>query len=292
MATNTSTTHPRIPATWWGLLLRAVVAFFFIIISNFAVAPALTLVNEVMGDSVAGMYLVAGAMALTSLIVIGLVAVWMRWVERSSIARTGLYNGKEGVKGFFGGFALVGIAVIVTWGVAVIAGSGIDVDITKELAPPGQSITVGSLGAVAFVIISRAVFLQGLPEELIYRGWLVDVTRDRLWLTMGWTTAAFTIIHLVSSGGQESVSDFILYLVTPLGMSIIAIALVLRTGSVWWAVGTHGGMHIWSSALMLLYPIEEGPVEWIVSGVVQALIGAVILWDWRCRRQANVAEQI
>ena len=142
------------------------------------------------------------------------------------------------------------------------------------------------LGAVLAWILVRAYLLQGIPEELLYRGWLFDLTRHRETLTIVWTTAAFTLIHLTSAGGQQSALDHLVYLVMPFGMSILGAALVYRFGSFWWAAGSHGGMHLMLAVLSLAYPVELGNVAWLVLGLAQALAGALVLW----RRKANMRD--
>lgn len=78
--------------------------------------------------------------------------------------------------------------------------------------------------------------------------------------------------------------DHVWYLVMPCGMAVLGGAAVLWRGSVWWAVGTHGGMHICLAVGSAVHPVELGPVAWAVIGVAQILAGAVILAVWHRRR--------
>lgn len=72
------------------------------------------------------------------------------------------------------------------------------------------------------------------------------------------------MIHLASSGGQQSTSDFVLYLAMPLGMGAIAGAVVLWTDNTWWAAGTHGGFHVLLTLLSTLFPIALDSSTWVV----------------------------
>ncbi|WP_227659065.1 MULTISPECIES: type II CAAX prenyl endopeptidase Rce1 family protein [unclassified Corynebacterium] len=97
-------------------------------------------------------------------------------------------------------------------------------------------------------------------------------------LTLAWTTAAFTIIHLLSSGGQESPGDRVIYLILPLGMGLLAGALRLTTGSLWAGVATHGGMHMINSLIPWLVVPQGCDAAWVaLFGGVQALVAAGIL---------------
>lgn len=253
--------NPRIPVNAFGLLLRALIAAGVLDGANFARVPLAPYVDETL------------LFCLTPVLVVAFVVVWVRYVERSSINWKGAW-------GLVGGTLVVAVPMLIGWAVlAAILGPGPTV---PEAADAGDYPLV----AVLAWILVRAYLLQGIPEELLYRGWLFDLTRHRETLTIVWTTAAFTLIHLTSSGGQQSALDHLVYLAMPFGMSILGAALVYRFGSFWWAAGSHGGMHLMLAVLSLAYPIELGNVAWVVLGLAQALTGAVVLW----RRKANMRD--
>lgn len=250
--------NPRIPVNAFGLVLRALIAMGVLMGANFARVPLAPYVDETL------------LFCLTPILVVAFVVVWVRYVERSSINWRGAW-------GLVGGTLVVAVPMLAGWAVlAAILGPG----------PAVPEADDYPLVAVLVWILVRAYLLQGIPEELLYRGWLFDVTRHREVLTIAWTTAAFTLIHLTSSGGQQSVLDHVVYLVMPFGMSILGAALVYRFGSFWWAAGSHGGMHLMLAVLSLAYPVELGNAAWVVLGLAQALVGAVVLW----RRKAKACD--
>lgn len=247
--------NPRIPVNAFGLVLRALIAMGVLMGANFARVPLAPYVEETL------------LFCLTPILVVAFVVVWVRYVERSSINWRGAW-------GLVGGTLVVAVPMLAGWAVlAAILGPGPTVPEADDYP----------LVAVLVWILVRAYLLQGIPEELLYRGWLFDLTRHREVLTIAWTTAAFTLIHLTSSGGQQSALDHLVYLVMPFGMSILGAALVYRFGSFWWAAGSHGGMHLMLAVLSLAYPVELGNAAWVVLGLAQALAGAVVLW----RRKAK-----
>ncbi|MEJ4100201.1 CPBP family intramembrane glutamic endopeptidase [Corynebacterium mastitidis] len=194
----------------------------------------------------------------------------MRWVEGRSLRALVV-----GPRSFWSGTAIIVpltlLAHLLYDGIGYLRGEA-----TAEFLaqyPTGWVL----VGSVCFAFV-RSYILQALPEELIYRGWLADVTRDRPRLTLAWTTAAFTVVHLVSSGGQEDLGDRMIYLALPLGMGLLAGALRLTTGSVWAGVATHGGMHMVNSLVPPLVAVRGFDAAWVLLlGGVQALAAAVIL---------------
>lgn len=269
--TGNTELRPRLSTAWWGLLIRAFVAFMLLLAANFARIP-------LMGGATAEDQLISSAVTspITLAVVVLGVTAWLRWVERSSLRVLGVFKWRCAAAGLAGGIALASIAV----GLAAAVLPRME-DYRPEY---------GVLEALP-VLVALAVVLQGIPEELIYRGWLFSITRTRPVLTFCWTTAAFTIIHLTSSGGQQDALDRLVYLTTPLGMGALAGAVALWRGSFWWAAGTHSGFHIASGISMLVLPYAQGRVAWITLGVAQLLVAAVVLGLWARRRRED-AEQV
>ncbi|MDO5512675.1 CPBP family intramembrane glutamic endopeptidase [Corynebacterium sp.] len=280
---------PLLPVTWWGVLIRIVVGSVAMFAANMARVPFHDWAQRRWPDGDAQLLSTALIFLITPLIIVGGVLAWMRWVERTSISITGLTRYRTMLPGFVGGLALAGLAIILGWIVLAALDQG-------QAEPPmldGNDMTQVSTGMLLVFVVVRAVLLQGLPEELIYRGWFFQLTRNRPWLTLVWTTLAFTIIHLTSSGGQQNPMDHLFYLVMPLGMGVLGGAVVLWRGSVWWAVGTHGGLHIWLAVASAAYPLTLGREAWMVLGCTQILVAVVILTLWhrgRVQRDSHSTE--
>ena len=149
-----------------------------------------------------------------------------------------------------------------------------------------NTASVGVIVASVVYVLVRSYLLQGIPEELIYRGWLFSTTAQRPIFTVVWTTLAFTVPHLFSSGGQQSTTDFLLYLVLPLGMAVLAGAVVVWKKSVWWAAGTHGGMHAVMAVLAILFPVALDSTAWVTLGVTQLATGLALLAWWSSKKKS------
>ncbi|WPF66775.1 MULTISPECIES: CPBP family intramembrane glutamic endopeptidase [unclassified Corynebacterium] len=276
----------RIPVIWWGLLLRAVVAAVMILGAN-ALGGLVSTGLEAWGFATSGArqaVALIGQFFLVALLVVGMVAGWVRWVERGRL-RPLLGSALAG-----GGAFRLGTAIIVPLMVGIYVLRGAVAYANGQLTTEyyAQYPTGAELALSVLYVLTVAYVLQGFPEELIYRGWLMEVTRQCPWLTLTWTTVAFTVIHLISSGGQESWGDRLIYLILPLGMGLLAGALRIVTGSLWAGVATHGGMHVVNNLVPPVVPVTGFDLAGVVlPGVAQAMVAAVILWRWHGRSRAR-----
>lgn len=139
--------------------------------------------------------------------------------------------------------------------------------------------------------LARAYLLQGIQEEWWFRGFAFRGGESRPWLVLVVTTVVFTLMHLTASGGQQSPAERVLYLVLPLGMGLWAGAERWCTGTVWGAVGIHGGIHTGLIAPTLLgWPL--GPAAWVIIGLVLCVAAAgrlVVTKPW-ARRGAGAVQ--
>lgn len=103
----------------------------------------------------------------------------------------------------------------------------------------------------------------------------------------------FGVIHIVSQSPADTVAERLLYVVAATGLGALATAARLGSGSVWPAVGVHGGFHVATFATWLWQrPVPElYGVYLAVLAVAQVLIAAALLrravrtgrLDWRGR---------
>lgn len=165
--------------------------------------------------------------------------------------------------------AMIVVAAVVLWAT---------VGITHALGGQGQ--VMGSSGSTLsnqlIVGIAAGFLLQGVPEELVWRGWFFS--------SMGSTRAAavtsvlvFAVLHLFSNGGQQNALEHVIYLADPLGFAIAAMAVRIVSGSTWAAIGIHGGSHLANELLGERLGALDGPTTWVVAGLLWAAVGAVII---------------
>ena len=271
---------PRLPLNWWGLLVRIVAAFVMLMASNMVRVPLHQLPVAKREDAV-GIGANAAIFLLTPIAVVIMLWGWMRFVERRQLRAIGLFDISKILSGILGGTAIVAVPMAIGW---VFLSLFSEPEAQHDAVP--NTASVGVIVASVVYVLVRSYLLQGIPEELIYRGWLFSTTAQRPIFTVVWTTLAFTVPHLFSSGGQQSTTDFLLYLVLPLGMAVLAGAVVVWKKSVWWAAGTHGGMHAVMAVLAILFPVALDSTAWVTLGVTQLATGLALLAWWSSKKKS------
>lgn len=218
----------------------------------------------------AGVAVIVTVYTLPTLVAWLLVRALMRWIDRRPMGETGWAWTHRPARALLLGMAVIVVLVVVT-GLLVEA-----VAPTRPIDP--QALTGGwPLWAVIVVALARAFLLQGIPEELIWRGYVMQTLRTPPVVSAYVSAGVFALLHLSSQGGQENAVERVLYLAVPFGFGLLAGALVLRTGSLWAAIGVHGGFHVAVTILTLWCGVGNGPALWVAWGVVTTLTAAWLL---------------
>ncbi len=175
----------------------------------------------------------------------------------------------------------LGLGVLIS--AVVVAGVGVPLTGAGLLRPTTAGIAGEPVWAVLVIGLARGLVLQAIPEELIFRGYLLTSLRLRPVRAVVLTGLAFALVHLTSSGSQQGWAERVLYLAMPLGFGLAAGAMMLSTRSLWAAVGIHGGLHL--TLLGSVLPeatggasvLGNGPALWLLTGLAWTLIAALLL---------------
>lgn len=197
-----------------------------------------------------------------------------RWVDRRPVGALGLRPGRRALLGLCLGCGislLIGLVVAVSTRALGLTRS------VQGVGPGDPAEGVGALAVLAMVllVLLRAFVLQGIGEEVLFRGYLMQSLRPRPVLAVLIAAVAFTLPHLLSNSGQQSPGEHLLFLAFPFGFALSAGFLAVAMRSVWAAVGIHGGVHL-ATAAAALGPVTDGPAVWVGAGLLHAVIGAVI----------------
>ncbi|WP_051797183.1 CPBP family intramembrane glutamic endopeptidase [Catenuloplanes japonicus] len=249
--TTSTDLRPRLP-----LPVRAVLTLLAMLTA--ALSPGVAMV---LPDGPARNVLFGVCATLTGL---GLAIALVRGIDRRPVAALGLGRPAWGA-------TLLALAVM---GGCTAAGTGLAVvlGLTTRSEMPDVSVWT-FLGGVLLVLV-RAFLMQGFPEEVLFRGYLVQsaVGRLPLWGVTALSVLVFGVPHLLSSAGTSSFGQQALFLLLPIGFALLATAFRLRTGSVWPAVAVHGGFHVWWwVATLWVTPRPE------TLGTYYAVVGGVLL---------------
>jgi membrane protease YdiL (CAAX protease family) len=271
---------PRLGLGPLGIAVRVVVAVGILLIANLGASllPAVMTVIpgavEIFGGSSPWGFALASALqAMVLCIVVLCVLVWMRRVERRPMRVIGWRWGRRSVVWLLLGIVTAAVSLFSV--VALLPATGPVLD--DESLLRDQAETPGTLALLIVYYLGLAFVQQAIPEELLFRGMLLWSMRDRPALAVVVTTLTFTAIHLVSNGGQQSAWEHVLYLAQPFGFALLAVGLLMWTGSLWAAVGVHGGFHVGNYlAAGLLHQVDT-VTSWLAIGGVQSVIGLVLV---------------
>lgn len=184
------------------------------------------------------------------------------------------------------GLGILASAATMTVAQALVLGLGLphrtDPLVALHYSHPGQAVLP------LLTVVSSGFLVQALPEELVWRGWLMHCLAHRPRLALTVSVLVFATMHLASSGGQQGLVEHLLYCVQAGGFAFLAGALALRLRSLWVAVGVHGGLHLMSDLLPQTALRCDGPVMWVVQGAVMVAAGLLVLRGWQGERVGYV----
>ncbi|MDO5661285.1 MAG: lysostaphin resistance A-like protein [Brachybacterium sp.] len=232
-----------------------------------------------------GIGIAAIAAFWTTALIAYLVISWllMRLIDRRGFAALGLrIDGRAGVALLAGmGIALLAglLTVLITEGLGVARPAG---DVGMDAAP---------LWMILAIVVLRSFVLQGIGEEVLFRGYLMQSLASRPHVAVWVAAVAFTIPHLLSSGGQQSAVEHLIYLMIPFGFAISAGYLAMALGSVWAAVGIHGGFHVAVFVLGAAGFTSDGPWVWATIGMLHLLAGLGVARLIPAARWAEIRER-
>jgi membrane protease YdiL (CAAX protease family) len=181
----------------------------------------------------------------------------------------------------------LGIGVLIS--LVILVAVGVPLTSAGLLRVDDPGISNEPLWAVLVIGLVRAFVLQAIPEELIFRGYLLSSLRMRPVRAVLVSGLLFGALHLISSGGQQGWGERIMYLAMPTGFGLAAGALMLTTRSLWAAVGIHGGLHLTLLAFAVLpqrpeqgstgstIALGNGPALWLLAGLAWAVVAVVLL---------------
>lgn len=280
-----ATSEPRLPLHWWGLGIRFVVAVA-ILLGISALSPLIFMpLYSAFEHNEAVLFLLEPTRyAFVFAATVGLVALWMRLIERKRLRDAGWVVNARAL-----GWLLIGVGIAGSIMAALfVIRSVTDLPIFESNESFSGMADSAPLWAVLLILFGMAFLLQGIPEELLFRGWLFNIVIHRPWLAFWWTTVTFTVIHLLSDGGQQHWYDYLAYLAIPFGFGALAGALVLLTGSMWIAAGIHAGYHVGHYSIILLTGQALNPVAWAYLAIGAAFVvpTVLVLLAWH-RRQAR-----
>lgn len=140
------------------------------------------------------------------------------------------------------------------------------------------------------VVLARCYVFQGIGEEAVMRGYLLQSLSDRPKRAVWVSVIAFTIPHMISQGSQQNILERVIYLAIPFGFALAATYLCLIMRSVWAGIGIHGGFHL-ATTIALIVGANDGPVLWTLMGALYVVVALVLASRINEQRWVEIAER-
>lgn len=273
--TTASTAKTRLPGWLRAVLVPVLfIATLVLVQLGYTAIPGVTAAMSDQNNLPLMLLSNLGGALLVTFAVLGVVALLMRFIDRAPLRRIGLVWTRHSLPALG-----LGLLIVVVLGQAVLW-LGVPLGQTQRMALP-PNLSIGMIAATIALALIRAFPLQGIPEELIFRGYLMQALAARPRVAVAASAGLFAVIHLVSKGGQQNMVDRLLYLLVPLGFGFLAGALLLRTRSVWSAVGVHAGFHVSNLIGQFAGLAPEGRYFWVTIGLVLLAAGLLVLRGYR-----------
>lgn len=288
MATSHHVSHQslRLPS----IILRPILAVVILVVADLSSTLPLLIPwvkaarRQAVGHGNASIALFCGVtlicVTLTTLVACASVWFLCRYLDKMPFSIVDLRLTSRGLLWFFSMIAVACIIFAITMGIAHLAG-------VKGIPEDSSGDTWWANMILAFGL---GFLLQAIPEEIIFRGWLIPSLGNTK-LAVALSVVTFGVIHIVSQGGQQNLVERFIYLIMPLGFAFAAAIVRLASHSVWAAIGVHGGLHI-SGTIMFFLPNESSPLQWTLLGVLWALVGTIVNWRYKVIRNLEVKESL
>ena len=212
----------RLPLPLWSVPVRIAVVIGATALALLALLTVDGAVDPTGHDTIATR-IVAGL--VVSVIVVGLILLLARVVERRPLSDLGLTTPLRDLRAFLLGIAVWTVPAALTFGLLALFGSPL-----RLIAPAKEFWLVLGLLFLA-VLLSEAI-----PEELVFRGYISAVLAERLspWWVIGVQTVLFaaTAIALRGSFSPLDASLFV-------AMGFVLGYVRLVSESVWTSIGIH-----------------------------------------------------
>lgn len=260
------------PVGSWAVILRLLLAF---VVGMAVYGPALLLMQlpgmDPRPDALAGNWWMAllkqaGPLLTIPFLAIGLLALCSRWVDRRPFVVTGIRFDRRWLPSLALG-TVMSLVVIVPASVLMARLGLVEI-------PPNN--TNEPLWVVVIYVLVLGFVMQGSTEEFIWRGWLsqsIGGSRQRQAII---TSIGFGLIHILSNGGHPTFWQGAIYVTSAAAFGYAACALYFATGSLWAAVGVHGGLHLANYVAQTLGGGGGWALE-LVQIAVYTLVGVAVM---------------
>ena len=276
-------TPPRAPG--WARILLALVAFEAAAFSSLLFGGIGSFQAWVVSDDPilkTGTLVVMWTVSCIAYLLFALMLT--RYMDHRPVRAAGLVFNRRAAKALLVGTGISTVVICCVTAVSHVLGLVVPSP-PMDLQVPWWFIVVSVL-----VVLARSYVFQGIGEEAIMRGYLLQSFSDRPTRAVWVSVIVFTIPHIISRGGQQNVLERVIYLAIPFGFALAATCLCLIMRSVWAGIGIHGGFHL-ATTIALIVGTNHGPVLWTLTGAFYVMVALVLASRISEQRWVEIAER-
>lgn len=267
------------PRSRWPWVLQALLCPVLLLVAlivpaSLSLLPGVDRLNEPSTPVSVAAAVMVGLCLLTMLVAVAGVALVLRLDGGRRLADVGWRIDRRSLPMLLLGMVISAVVVVAV---------GLPLTATGLLRTEDAGLAGDPVWSVLVIGLAQAFLLQAIPEELIFRGYLLGSLRMRPVLAVLTSGLTFGALHLASSGGQQGWGERLMYLADPIGFGLAAGALSLLTGSLWVAVGIHGGLHATLLGAELIergnpaFAIGNGPASWLLTGLLYTIVAVLAM---------------
>lgn len=253
----------------------AIPMIFVFLIAGFALSEVLLFHVIFKSPELEPVYRSLYQLAISFSSVILFLWLWIRFFEGRKFFTIG-FTKQNALKKYLSGF-MIGLGML-TLVIGIMAIAGL---INFERA----NISFGSHTFwIAFLMLIGYI-IQGASEEIIFRGWQLQVigARYKPWLGIVITSILFSLLHGMNSGVT------LIAIVNILLFGVLLALFVLRQNSLWAACGWHSA---WNWAMASIYGLEVSGTDKIGSFLNLSTSGADYLSGGAFGPEASIITSI
>lgn len=221
---------------------------------------------------------------LVSCLILAAAVLIFGWVSRRTLGRRlaeiGLRGSRDAWWLFGLGWLLSSVALVGSQ--LLVGGLGLPHRPLEDVE--GAGLAGSALVMVLLMKVFQAIAMQGIPEEVLWRGWLMHCLAGRPRTALAVSALTFGAMHWISKGGQQGPGEQFVYCLQAVGFAFLAGALALRLKSLWCAIGVHAGLHLTNLALGFTPLLYDGPVVWALQAALYTALGLALLAGWKGSR--------
>lgn len=203
------------------------------------------------------------SISLVCFLTVLMIITYVHFLDRQPLSVLNLELNGSATKGFFLALLLTASLVSLATIFSMVLG--------QVNRIPVQAFSASNLGSV----FMKAFVLQGFPEELAFRAYMVQTLDTSPLRKLAWSAGLFSLIHSIHflTGDWLWGLETVFY---AFAFGVLAFVLKMLFQTTWAAVAVHGGLHLTRSIWEMKGIELDHP--YIYSGILMLLVSLYLIY--------------